>query len=156
MGIQSGDISKLVFKRTASNDSGKVSIDHLALEVLFEINGKASLGAIAQKTGMGMANIRSVITELMKQKLIAPVTNGVKVLGSDFLQALEDELAVAVGPIADVLVEDAFGDMGLPMGQVPINKAAELVELLSRDIQKEGKKSVFIKNMIGIIKNNQS
>jgi hypothetical protein len=156
MDIQSGDISKLVFKRTARNDSGKISIDHGALEVLFEINGKASLGAIAQKTGLDMANMRSVVSKLVEQKLIVPITNGVKVLGSDFLQALEDELAVAVGPIADVLVEDAFGDMGLPMGQVPFKKAAELVELLSRDIQKEGKKAAFIKNMIGIIRNFQS
>lgn len=156
MGIQSEDISKLVFKRTASNDSGKVSIDHVALEVLFQINGNTSLDAIAQKTGMDMADVRSIISELMKQKLIAPITNGVKTLGSDFLQALEDEFAVAVGPIADVLVEDAFRDMGLTMGEVPINKAAELVELLSHDIQKKEKKSVFIKNMIGVIKNFQS
>ena len=156
MDIQSGDISKLVFKRVARKDSGNVSIDTRALEVLMEIDGKKNLNDIARKTGLDLANMRNVISGLVKQDLIAPASNGFKVLGAEFQQMLETELALAVGPIAEVLVEDALSDLGLRSGQIPMSKAAELVELLSRDIQREEKKSAFIKTMITIIKKFQA
>ena len=156
MDIQSGDISKLVFKRVARKDSGNVSIDTRALEVLMEMNGKQNIGVIAQKTGMNMADMRSVVSGLVKQNLIQPSSNGVRMLGKEFNQALEAELALAVGPIAEVLIEDAVSDLGLKPGQIPLSKAAELVELISRDIQREEKKSAFIKTMIGVIKKFQS
>jgi predicted transcriptional regulator len=155
MDIQSGDISKLVFKRVTRKDSGNVSIDTKSLEILMEIDGKANLGAIAQKAGMDAATIRAVISGLMKQNLIEPSSNGVKMLGNDFQEVLEAELALAVGPIAEVLVEDAYGDLGLTPGKVPLAKAAGLIELLSRDIQREEKKSAFIKTMIGVVKQYQ-
>lgn len=121
-----------------------------------EIDGKKNLNAIAQKTGIGMKDMRTVISNLLNQKLIAPSTNGVKVLSNGFHQKITAELALAVGPIAEVLVEDALADLGLRQGQVPLAKAAQLIELVSRDIQRDDKKSVFIKNMIAIVKKYQS
>lgn len=156
MSSQSGDISKLVFKRIKGNSSGNISINTRALEVLMEIDGKKNLNAIAQKTGIGMKDMRTVISNLLNQKLIAPSTNGVKVLSNGFHQKITAELALAVGPIAEVLVEDALADLGLRQGQVPLAKAAQLIELVSRDIQRDDKKSVFIKNMIAIVKKYQS
>ena len=156
MDIQSGDIAKLVFKRSARKDSGNVSIDTRGLEVLMEIDGKKNLGAIAQKTGLDMTALRSVISGLVKQNLIQQSSNGVKMLGDEFQKMLESELALAVGPIAEVLVEDALSDLRMKPGQIPYSKAAELVELVSRDIQREEKKSTFIKTMIGVIKKFQS
>lgn len=121
-----------------------------------EIDGKKNLNAIAQKTGIGIKDMRTLISNLLKQKLIAPSTNGVKVLSNGFHQKITAELALAVGPIAEVLVEDALADLGLRQGQVPLAKAAQLIELVSRDIQRDDKKSVFIKNMIEVVKKYQS
>lgn len=156
MSSQSGDISKLVFKRTSGKSSDNISINTRTLEVLLEIDGKQNLSAIAKKTGLGIREIRSVISNLLKLKLIAPSTNGVKVLSNGFHQKITAELALAVGPIAEVLVEDALTDLGLRQGHVPLAKAAQLIEFVSRDIQREDKKSVFIKNMIAIVKKYQS
>lgn len=156
MSSQPVDISKLIFKRIKGNNSGNISINTHALEVLMEIDGKKNLNAIAQKTGIGMKDMRMVISNLLKQKLIAPSTNGVKVLSNGFHQKITAELALAVGPIAEVLVEDALSDLGVRKGYVPLAKAAQLIELVSRDIQRDDKKSVFIKNMIEIVKKYQS
>jgi hypothetical protein len=57
-----------------------------------------------------------------------------------------------VGPIAEVLIEDAMADLGYGNGSIPYSKAPELIELISRDIQREEKKAGFIKNMIDFLK----
>jgi hypothetical protein len=154
MSSQSRDISRLVFKRISGNYSSNVSINTRTLEVLMEIDGKKNLHDISRKTGIGIKDMRPVISNLLKQKLIAPSTNGVgvKVLTNGFHHKITAELALAVGPIAEVLVEDALTDLGLRPGRVPMTKAAQLIEMLSRDIQREDKKSAFIKNMIDLVK----
>jgi hypothetical protein len=152
MDIRSRDISSLVFQRKAMKDIGNISIDSRSLAVLVEINGKQNMVSIAQKTGLNMAQLREVISSLLKQNLIEASTNGVKLLNKSFLEMLEAELAIAVGPIAEVLVEDAMADLGYSDGRIPYSNAPELIELVSRDIQREEKKADFIKNMIDIFK----
>ena len=155
MGTPSNDISKLIFKRTALKESGNVSIDTSALEVLMAMDGKKNLGAVAQSTGLDMATLRTVVSSLAKQKLIELSNNGDKMLGPDFQKILETQLAMALGPIAAVLVEEALADLNLNPGEIPLSRAAELIEILAIDIHREEKKSVFIQNMINIIKQNR-
>lgn len=152
MDIRSNDISSLVFRRKTMKGIGNISIDVRSLAVLVEINGKQNMISIAQKTGLTMAQLREVISSLLKQNLIEASPNGVKFLSKHFLESLETELAIAVGPIAEVLVEDAMDDLGFADGRIPYAKAPELIELISRDIQREEKKADFIKNMIDILK----
>jgi hypothetical protein len=152
MDIRSHDISSLVFQRKAMKDIGNISIDSRSLAVLVEINGKQNMVSIAQKTGLNMAQLREVISSLLKQNLIEASSNGVKILNKRFLEMLEAELAIAVGPIAEVLIEDAMADLGYGNGSIPYSKAPELIELISRDIQREEKKAGFIKNMIDFLK----
>lgn len=155
MDIRSSDISKLVFKRLTPQNSGSVSLDTRALEVLVEIDGKKNLSAISRETGLDIDDLRIVIFDLFKQKLIALVSNGVqsvKCLGFDFQKILTAQLTLSVGPIAEFLVEDALADLDLTPGKIPLAKAAELIEFVSRDIQQEDKRMAFIKTMLGIIK----
>lgn len=154
MDILSGEISEMVFKRVMRNDLEQISLDSQMLSVLMEIDGESSLIKICQKISINLSTMREVIDKLLKLKLIAPVNKAVPMLGENFFDALDEQLSLAIGPIAGVLIEDAVMDLGYNFSQVPQYRAAELVGLLDREIPSEEKKLVFKQNMLRLINKN--
>ena len=57
MVLSSGNISSIVYKRKVRDDMGDFSLDGQTLIVLMELDGKATLGALAAKTGLSMGSI---------------------------------------------------------------------------------------------------
>ena len=70
----------------------------------------------------------------LELELIEPTEQAVSVLDGDFFGYLNDQLTRAVGPIASVLIEDSVADLGHSMSRFPSHRAAELVNLLDRQI----------------------
>jgi hypothetical protein len=152
MDVSSGDISGMVFKRLSRNDTGEISLDGRMLSVLMELDGKKNLSAVAKQTGMSMNDLRSIISRLLELNLIEPLENAKPVLDKDFLSYLNSELANAIGPVAEVIIEDSASELGYDLSKFPGNRAAELIDLLAREIQKEDKKNTFKQNMLNKIK----
>lgn len=152
MDILSGDISFLLFRRMVRNNIGDVSLDSHMLNVLMELDGKKNLGSIAIKTGMSAGNLREAVSKLLKLNLIENVEGTGTFLDNDFMGYLNEQLALAIGPVAEVIIEDAVSDLGCKMSQIPSHKIAELIDLLSRDIHREERKESFKRNMVKRIK----
>jgi hypothetical protein len=70
----------------------------------------------------------------------------------NFFRSLLDEFALAIGPIAGVLIEDEVQALGHDVNSLPGYLVTELVDRLAGEIRREEKKSVFIKNMVNIIR----
>ncbi len=152
MDVMSGDLSALVLKRVPAQNLGEFSLDGRMLSVLMEVDGRQSVGAIAKKLGMTIGAIRPVISGLSKLKLIEAGEDSLSVLDAGFLDALKGRLALAVGPIAEVLIEDAAEDLGYTPNRFPSHRAAELVDLLARQIRREDKMTEFKQHMVGMIR----
>ncbi len=152
MDILSGDISLLVFRRVALSNMGDISLDSRMLEVLMELDGKKNLGSISKKTGMTTGNLRESVSKLLKFNLIEIVEGTGAFLDNDFMGYLNEQFALAIGPVAEVIIEDAVSDLGYKMSQIPSHKIAELIDLLSAEIQRDEKKEAFKLNMIRRIK----
>jgi len=153
MDILSGDISLLVFRRVVQSNMGDVSLDSRMLEVLMELDGRKNLASISKKTGMSAGNLREAVSKLLKLNLIEKVVEGTGTfLDNDFVNYLNEQLALAIGPVAEVIIEDAVSDLGYKMSQIPSHKIAELIDLLSREIQREEIKESFKLNMVKRIK----
>ena len=152
MNVLSGEISGMVFRRIVRKDMGEFSFDSHLLSVLMEMDGRQKVVSVAEKTGLSLADLREMVSKLLELKLIEPAQAAVKMLDNDFFDTLNAEMALAVGPIAEVIIEDAVGDLGLNLAQVPSHRAAELVELLAREIQRDEKKVEFKQNMISKMK----
>lgn len=152
MDVTSGDLSALVFKRVSAQDLGEFSLDGRMLSVLMEVDGRQSVGVIAQKLGMNPGVIRPVISSLLELKLIEAGEDALSVLDAEFLAYLQGRLALAVGPIAEVLIEDATGDLGYTPDRFPTHRAAELVDLLARQIRREEKRAEFKQDMVNMIR----
>lgn len=152
MDISSGEISFLVFRRVDRQDMGEFSLDGLMLSILMELDGKKSLAAVAKKISLNMGAMRETISRLMDLGLIEPVEGAVSTLDQEFLNYMRRELSLAVGPIAQVIIEDGAIDLGHDLSRFPTHLAAELVDLAAREIQKEDKRGVFQRNMLNKIK----
>ena len=148
MDISSGDISALVFRRVIREDAAEYSFDPQMLTLFMELDGKKSLAVISKKKEMKMSAVREATSKLLKIGLIEPVAEAVSVVDSDFMDTLKRELSLAIGPLASILIEDAVNDLGQNLSRFPTRRAAELVESLSHEIQREDKRAAFKQNMV--------
>jgi hypothetical protein len=145
----SGDISALVFRKVLRGDLGEVSLDGQSLTVLMQLDGQKSIGQIAQTTGMTMIQARDCVSKLLKLNLIVPAQSSVPEAPlQDFLSFLKRQLALAIGPIAEVLVDDAAEEMGVTLATLPLNRAPEMVEIIAGYIPREQKRLTFQSAML--------
>jgi hypothetical protein len=150
--MKAGDISTLVFRRVMREDAGEISVDPQMLATFMELDGQKNLAAVARKTGQKMGSIREAVSKLLRLKLIEPVAGAVSVLDGDFIGDLRKELSLAIGPLAEIVIEDAAGDLGHDLFRFPSHRAAELVEMISREIKRDDKRVVFTQNMVARIR----
>jgi predicted small metal-binding protein len=152
MDLSSGEISTLLFKRQLRDDLGDFSLDRMMLTVFMELDGQKNLGAVAKKAGLNMSSMREVISKLLQLNLIVKVEDKIRILDNDFIEYLFAQFSLAVGPIAQVLIEDEVYDLGFDMSRFPAQQIAELIDRLTREIRREEKKTLFKRNMINKIR----
>ena len=152
MDLSSGEISTLLFKRMLRDDLGDFSLDRTMLTVFMELDGHTNLGAVAKKAGLKMSSMREVISKLLQLNLIEKVEDKILILDNDFIEYLFAQFSLAVGPIAQVLIEDEVYDLGFELSRVPTHRVAELIDRLTREIRREEKKMQFKRNMINKIR----
>ena len=148
MDLSSGDISFMIFRRAVSNGLGDFSLDRQTLNIFMQLNGAETLGQLAEKTGQNLGTLRVVIANLLTLGLIEEVQRDVIMLDGDFFRYLINELSLAIGPIASVLIEDEIHRLGYEVDQFPDYRVRELVGKLAAEIRREEKKSIFINNMM--------
>lgn len=152
MDFSSSELSAMVFKRVVRQDIGKFPLDHQMLSVFMELDGKTPLGAVAQKAGLNMSSMREIIAKLMQGGLVEKMDPEIAVLDKDFFDFLVAQLSLAVGPIAQVLIEDEVEDLGYELSRFPGHRVAELIDNLAQTIRREEKKDVFLKMMAAKIR----
>lgn len=147
MDFSSSELSSMVFKRVVRKDIEEFPLDHQMLSVFMELDGKTPLGRVAQKIGLNMSSMRELIAKLMQNGLVQKVDQRGATLDKDFFDHLVAHLSLAVGPIAQVLIEDEVAGLGYKLSQFPGHRVAELVDNLAREIRREEKKNDFLKSM---------
>ena len=147
MALSSGDISSMIFRRTAASDLGDFSLNRQTLNVYMELNGETTLGQVAVKAGINLSTMRELISNLLSIGLIERVQKDIVMLDGDFLRYLVGQLSFATGPIAGVLIEDEIHDLGYEVDRFPGHRATELIDRLAAQIRRDDKKAIFIENM---------
>ena len=112
-----------------------------------ELDGKAPLGVVARKTGLNMSSMREIIARLMQNGLVQKEDQQIVMLDKDFFEYLVAQLSLALGPIAQILIEDEVENLGYELSQFPGHRVDELIEKLAQEIRREEKKKVFLKMM---------
>ncbi len=152
MNFSSDELSTMVFRRVVRDDLGEFSLDSQMLSMLMELDGKRNLGVICQNIGIDLNASQTIINRLVELKLIETARADRRILDNSFFQYLKEQLILAIGPVAEIFIEDAVADLGYDLSNFPSDQAAELVDLLSREIQRDEKLAAFKRNMVNKIR----
>ncbi len=148
MAKSSNPLTSRVFKRSIRTDQGEFSLNGEMLKVLIELNGEKNLAAVNQSLGMNLETLKDIINKLDKLQLVQEVKASPPMLNAEFMDFLKIQLSRAVGPIAQVIIEDEMKELRNRTKQIPIHWAAELVDLLSRQIHRDEQRMVFQQVMV--------
>jgi hypothetical protein len=148
MDLSSGGIAGMVFKPVIRGEFGQLSLDGQMLSVLMNLDGKKTLGQVAQRVGISLADIRPVITKLINLKLVESIERAVSIVDQEFMDFLIGKMSIAIGPLGEIIVEDGLEELGFNKNNFPSLRTAELVNFLSQEIQREDKRIEFKQEML--------
>lgn len=148
MTLFSDDVSRSIFKRSFKDDIGEVALNGRMLKVFLELDGKKNIDRLSQMLPMDIDTLEEIITKLHKLRLVEKVMSAPPVLNDDFLDFLKKQLSLAMGPIAEFLVEDEVLEFSHNTNEIPFEHAPELVDLLARQIHREEKRITFQQVMV--------
>ncbi len=151
MDILSGNIAGLIFRYITRDALGNFSLDGKMISVLSELDGRKSLGMIANKKGLSMDSMRKIIYKMLQLDLIEPVEDAGLMLDKDFFNYLNDQLSLAVGPIAGLLIKDTAISIGCNLARFPEDMAPELISNLASQIDDKEKRSEFQRSIFNKI-----
>lgn len=169
------DISAIIFVRTSSGDPS--GLDPAQQRLLEAIDGRTTLGRMSTTLGLEPNRLKTALAGLLKRKLIRPLTptgqtTAAEPLGRDgtawpvapdperlppqrmgpsFLPLLTECLSLAIGPVAEFLVEDTLAELGLDPDRLPAAQAPELVEALAGEIPRLDRRVEFQKAMLDLL-----
>ena len=148
MTLSSQDITGIVFKQTVGPDIGELALDGLMLSVLMQTDGKKSLREIAGRLNLSVSDLRPVVSRLLESRLIEPAQAPEQTADPEFINTLVAQLSIAIGPMGRIIFQDGLEVLGYSAATLPARQAAELVNLLSREIPREEKRVRFKQAML--------
>ena len=152
MDLSSSDITSLVFRPVINRNIGQVPLDGRMVNVFMALDGQKTLVRVSQDTGIEMAELRQIISRLLKMQMVAFVNRAVNVVDSEFIDFLISRMFIAIGPLGEMVAKEGLEEMGFDNGNFPASRSAELVNNLSQEIQREDKRMEFKQAMLNKIK----
>ncbi len=151
MATTQGDLSLLFFKKSIRVDAGSLTLDSDMIRVLFAVDEDKDMAQVAMETGMDPMMLRSVLSRLLDLGVIEPVAKTVRYMDRAFYDVLRRNLAVAVGPMSDFILEDILADMAISPGRIPVHRAVDLVRKTGEQIPDQNTRTRFEETMLRII-----
>ena len=147
MDLSVRELQRLFFRKVVNNDLGRVSIDGDMMRLLVAIDENLDMNQVARKAQMDLETLEETLSKLAQLGLIERVEKQVSMLGPGFIQAVRENLAVAVGPLADILIEDVLSELELIESEIPTYMAPELIRSLVDQIPRKEKSDAFLRSM---------
>ncbi len=119
--------------RIIPENSTNIFFDHNSLKIYMLIDEKKNLVDIYQKTNLDIDSFIQAIKRLFKQGLIERVP-GEQFISREKIDGIKASLANYVGPIAQVIVADAFASLGISNDRLPLSKVDLLIEKITVQI----------------------
>ena len=152
MDVDGSKMAKMHFRKVTRLDSSEICLDADMIRVLIAIDETKDLGKVAKEVLMDAGTLKTTIAKLLELNLIEPVKKEGTYLDEAFLQALKKNLSQALGPMAEIIIEDVAADMNLSIREIPLAQAAEFVGSLAMEIPDEESSVQFKKAMLELIK----
>ncbi len=142
---------EIFYRKIHRKDHDQIALDAEMIRLLIAIDEKKSLSQIAAEVQMEPTTLKKNLGKLIQLGLVEPIKKGLPVLDKIFLQALNINLSRAIGPMAELLIEEVASEMEITGPGIPVHQAAEMITTLSHEIPDPEKRIEFKKSMMDIL-----
>lgn len=139
----------------------QLTIEAKDWELLATIDGQATAGELARERGadeleFARALYRLKLAGLIEMAVAQPAAPQQRALaGPGFFQALNTAVAGALGPLAEIIIDDAVEDLGFTRANFPRDAVASLAERISSEIRDPEKRVKFQQTMLQMLRGGQ-
>ena len=140
-----------VYKLGGSKDPGSAQLKSLEWAVLTQLDGKKSVGAVADILAMTKEEIVAIFEKLISEGIVEQVARenlDVEYLSKEFFDEMEKILVVLIGPVASIIIDDVLFDMNKNKEDFEKDEAGALVEAISTEIDDTSKRLQFQQAML--------
>lgn len=145
-------LQDVYFRKTNLTLNGDMVFDQNMLSLLMAIDPNKSILDIAKEVKLEASVFKECLVKLYKLKLIEKVEKEVEYVNGQFLSSVRQNLVQLLGPLGEVLMEDAAEQMNLDEDKIPKNLMAEYLMAIANEIPSDKQKREFQKNMLEEIK----
>jgi hypothetical protein len=146
------DINQMIFQRVSRMDASTADLDGPMLTLLNHMDGHRTISQIANETGLSVEQIRGVLAGLLSKGLAMSVIRGGEYVDERFFSHLRQQLALAVGPAADILVDDEIDMLGVSVEKFRTYLTMEIIERLGAEIDPRDRRQRFLGEMMAYVK----
>ncbi len=153
-------MDSLVFRLSTAAPPGEVSLKPETWRILAQVNGERSIAEIAQAIGMDKAATAQLALSLyqagvleISQGSVETVAPPRETVNGLFLEQLTKQLASAIGPLAEIVIDEEIDGLGESRDDFPRDRVPDLVERVSQAIPDDARRLRFQQVMLENIRN---
>ncbi len=143
------------FKRTSIKPSNDLKFDSNMLKIFLAVDERKTVLELFKETRLPPEVFKQGILRLLKLNLIEQIRTRKEVvverktdyISSSFINRLREVLTDLLGPLGELLIEDAAEEMNIDVSKIPTAKITDFIYYIARLIP-EGKQAATFKNIM--------
>ena len=143
--MQLGDPATRLGSQLPEAAADTVSLSLTALDLWRRLDGVSSLRQIAANSGRRVSDVVNGAVELFDNALVDYVS--LVVADPRFAQELAREAVDLLGPVGEIVVEDALYELGLTVDTIPVGSVDALLELLEDAFDNPFSRAEFLRRV---------
>lgn len=128
------DESTVLVPKPLTEGDQKVAMTLRSLQLLRHLDGVRSLGELILRSGLTRTDLFLAAEELYQQGLVQPL--GAKAVPASFVDDLTRVVVDLMGPMGEIVIEDALYDLGLSPAALPVNRIDGLLREVKRQFRR--------------------
>ena len=152
----SANLSQVVFKLSSGDVAGEINLKPEAWRILTQVNGVRTVADVAQSIGMDTVTVTQIVDMLYKSGILEVAAGSAPIPAETvdvaFFKQVTTELARAMGPLAQIIIEDEVTNLNENMDDFPRDRIPDLVERVSAAIPDVKKRLAFQQIMLDTIR----
>ncbi len=146
----------VIYRLSTTAPPGEVNLKPESWRILAQVNGERTVAEIAQALGMDESTAAQLALSLFQSGVLelaqgtaAPVRATVDGV---FFDQVTHQLAAAMGPLAEIVIDEEIENLGESRKQFPRERIPDLIERVSQAIPDEAKRIQFQQVMLEAIR----
>jgi hypothetical protein len=128
------ELSEMTFKHVKNVNVSDLSLDIKMTNIFWSMDGSRDFKTVAREDGYDPEELVAGVQALIKMGALEVDQVLAGNVDKKTLDIITQNLSQAIGPMADILVEDTISDMGHSLSTLPNHKLKQLVKQLALEI----------------------